>query len=649
MVQYNAGFSGEHYFLDKKLKLNFQFIGSNYTLQNAPIGTDAGSDGNLVSAAMNWNPTLALVTNGVYDQTNPSGQINPLALSAYSDDYSNVTQLLGIAGVSYKIFKDLTYNFLFGISTATSTRDAQIQGYVIGAGAPTGGAGQTSGAKLSTQTITHTLTYDKHLDNGINFRILAGYEFYQTSNLKYNTTTITGFAFNTAGGASYPNIAYYNDMGAGKQSTLSTNTVAPPKSQLQSYFARGEFGYKDRYHLTATIRADGSTKFGSNNRYGYFPSFGAGWDILNESFMKKNTLFSTLGIRVGWGQVGGQDGLAAGYSQLLAVPTTAGGINVSHYANPNLKWETLTSENAGIDYGFLNNRVFGYLDFFSKKTTNPLFPGTLSIPSAGATIWQNLPGYITNKGLEFSVSVAIIRNKDLTWNVNGNVEYVKNKFIYPALGTSPLYLTGSVNGQGVSSAFAQALANNQPIDVFYLRKFEGFDQNGIAKVASQASGYAGDPNPHFVVGFGTDVTYKKLSLQINAHGTFGNKIFNNTLVSVTNLGNIANGKNISKTLIGTQESLANPVSASTRFLQSGNYMKLGNATLSYNLGSFGNIIKGSRIFITGSNLFEITKYTGFDAEVNQDHNNAGVPSLGMDYIGYPTSRQITFGVNFSLY
>jgi len=651
LQQYNAAFSGEHTFLDKKLKINFVFIGSNYTLQSAPISTNAGSTGNLISAAMNWNPTLALVENGVYNQTNPSGQINPLALSAYTDDYSNVTQLMGIGGVSYKLLPGLTYNFLYGISSAVATRNAQLQGYIAATGSSFDGkgAGQTSYGNLSTQTITHTLTYEKKLTNGLNFRILGGYEYYETSNLNYKYTTVFGFNFNAPGKPAYPNIAYYNDMGAGTQGNLATGNQAPPKSELQSFFGRAEVGFNDKYHFTATVRDDGSTKFGVNNRYAIFPSFGFGWDILHENFMKKVSLLNTLGLRLGWGQVGGQDGLAAGYSQQLAVPSGGGGLSVQHYAQPGLKWETLTSANGGIDYGFLNNRVYGYLDVFSKKTTNPLFPGTLSVPSQGATIWQNLPGYITNKGFEFSIGVAIIRNANFTWNINANVEYVKNKFVYPALGTSPLVLTGGVNGQGVSSAFAQAIANNQPIDVFYLRQFQGFDQNGIAKVASQASTYVGDPNPHVILGVNTDLTYKKLSLQINTHGTFGNKIFNNTLVSVTNLGNIANGKNISKTLIGTQESLANPVSASTRFLQSGNYVKLGNATLSYNLGSLGNVIKGSRIFITGSNLFEITKYTGFDAEVNQDHNNNGIPSLGMDYIGYPTSRSITFGLTFSLY
>ncbi len=655
LKQYNATFSGQHYFLDKKLKINFLFIGSNYTLQSAPISTNAGSTGNLISAAMNWNPTLVLQrADGSYNQTNPSGQINPLALSTYSDDYSHVTQLMGIGGLSYTIIPGLTYNFLYGITSASATRNAQLQGYIAGTGSNFDGkgAGQVSSASIFTQTITHTLEYAKTIKNDLKVRALVGYEYYQTSNFNGTATTIYDFSFNAPGKPSYPGIKYWDDMSAGKQANLAVNNYSLPTTELQSYFARVELGYKDRYHLTGTIRDDGSTKFGVNNRHGIFPSVGASWDILEESFVKNIKFFSnnfnTLGLRLGWGRVGGQDGLIAGSSQLLAVPTS-GGLSVQHFGNPDLKWETLTSTNGGIDFGLFKNRVFGYFDVFSKKTTNPLFPGTLSVPSQGATIWQNLPGYITNKGFEFSLGFAVIRNKDFQWNISGNLEYVKNKFVYPALGGSPLFLTGSVNGQGVSSAYAEALAHNQPIDVFYLRQFSGFDNSGIAKVASQSSVYAGDPNPHYIVGFNTDVTYKKLSLQINTHGAFGYKIFNNTLVSVTNLGNIANGKNISKTLIGSQESLANPVSASTRFLQSGNFVKLGNATLSYNIGSVAKVFKTARIFVTGSNLFEITKYTGFDAEVNQDHNNNGVPSLGMDYIGYPTSRSVTFGLTFSLY
>jgi TonB-dependent starch-binding outer membrane protein SusC len=657
LKQYNATFSGDHSFLDKRLKINFVVIASHYTLQSAPISTNAGSTGNLISAAMNWNPTLALVENGQFNQKNPSGQINPLALSAYSDDYSNVTEILGIAGVSYQLLPGLTYNFLYGLSDAQATRQAQVQGYIAATGSNLDGqgGGQTGNAGLTTQTLTHTLTYDKHLNNGLNFKVLGGYEYYTTSNLNYQYTVVTGFNFNAPGGPNYPNIPYYNDMQAGNQANLRTISQAPPSSTLQSYFARAEINWHDKYYLTGTFRGDGSTKFGPSNRYGYFPSVGARWNILNENFMKDQTVFNVLGIRLGYGQVGGQDGLVAGASKTIAYPSgyngtsnASGGVTVINFGRADLKWETLTSADAGVDFGFFGNRVSGYIDVFTKKTTNALFPGTLSVPSQGSTIWQNLPGYISNKGFEISLTTTIIRTADLIWNFNVNMEYVKNKFSYPALGTSPLYLTGGVNGQGVSSAFAQALANNQPVDVFYLRTFTGFDQNGIAKVASQGSSYVGDPNPHVLLGINTDLTYKKLGISINTHGQFGNKIFNNTLVSVTNLGNIANGKNISKTLIGTQESQANPVSASTRFLQSGSFLKVGNMTLSYNLGNFGSYLKSAHVFVTGANLIEFTKYTGFDAEVNQDHNNNGIPSLGIDYIGYPTSRTVSVGLNFQL-
>jgi TonB-linked SusC/RagA family outer membrane protein len=658
LAQYNASFTGEHTYLDKRLKLNFEFIASNYTLQSAPISTNAGSTGNLISAAMNWNPTLRLVNpDGTYNQTNPSGQINPSALSAYTDDYSHVTQLFGLGGVAFTIIPGLVYNFLYGISYATSTRDAQLQGLIAATGSNFDGkgAGQISDATLSTQTITNTLSYTKQLNEKFNLRVLGGYEFYETSNLNYNLTSVYAFNFNVPGGPSYPNIAYYNDMQAGNQANLRVTSSAPPATTLQSYFARAEINYDNKYFLTGTFRADGSSKFGANNKYGYFPSVGARWNVLNEDFMKTNKTFNTLALRIGWGQVGGQDGLIAGASKSIATVSGFNGssnaappTSIINFASPNLKWETLTSTDGGIDFGFLGNRLVGYVDFFLKKTTSPIFPGTLPVPSIGATIWQNLPGYITNKGFELSLTGIIVSSKDFTWTVNGNMEYVRNKFIYSTLGTSPLFLTGGINGQGVSSAFAQAIANNQPIDVFYLRTFTGFDKAGIATVASQASSYVGDPNPHYVVGFGMDFSYKKWSLSMNSHGTFGNQIFNNTLLSVTNLGNISNGKNIAQTLIGTQESLANPVSASTRFLYSGSYMKLGNATIAYNLGGVGNIIKSSRIYVTGYNLFEITKYPGFDAEVNQDHNNSGIPSLGMDYIGYPTPRSVTVGVTFSL-
>jgi len=659
LEKYLATFNGQYKFLDSKLSLGFNLTASNYTEQIAPISSDAGSTGNLISAAMNWNPTLVMQrSDGSYNQTNPSGQINPLALSTYYDDRNNVTTILGSITGAYKILPNLEYRILYGANYGTGSRNMQLQGYIAATGGNADGKGEATiaAAQLFSQTITHTLNYTANLTHDLTLNALAGYEYWNTS-YKNQSTTVFGFNYNIPGGQAigYP---YYNNIQAGNQANLRSFSNMDPSVELQSYFTRAVLNFKDKYLLTGTFRADGSSKFGVNNRYAYFPSVAAAWNITNEKFMENNRIFNNLKLRIGYGQTGSQDGIPAGATQQLGqingYNSTPGGsapYSIVNYASPNLKWETVTSTDAGIDFSILHNRIYGYVDAFSKKTTNVLFLATLPVPSNGASIWKNLPdgAYVTNKGLEFSLGAAIVQQKDFNWNVNLNLEYVRNKFVYPALGTSPLYLTGSVTGQGVSSAFAEAIANGQPIDVFYLRKFLGFDKNGVAIVASQASSYQGDPNPHVIMGLSTDLNYKKWNLVINTHGAFGNKIYNNTLTSVTNLGNIANGKNISQTLIGTSESLANPVSASTRFLQSGDYIKMGNVTISYSAGNLGKFVKNANIFLTGSNLFEITKYTGFDAEVSADHNNNGVPSLGMDYIGYPTARTFTFGVNFALY
>lgn len=654
LEKYIANANGQYRFWDKRISLDFSLTASNYTEYLAPVSTDAGSTGNLISDAMNWNPTLRLVnSDGTYNQANPSKQVNPLALLAYYTDINNVTATLGNVALGFKITPDLEYKLLYGINYGVGNRDNQLLGLIGQTGGNADGKGQAfvASAKLFSQTLDHTLNYNHQFSEAFSLNAVAGYEYWTTS-WRNQSEYVYGFDYNVPGGPTL-NIPYYNNMQDGNQGNLRTTTIVDPSVELQSYFARAVLNFYDKYLITGTFRGDGSSRFGSNNRYAYFPSVAAAWNVSNESFMKNNTVFDNLKLRLGWGETGSQDGIPAGASKNLTWYTGYGGnVAVINFANPNLKWEKVTAEDVGIDFSILKSRVYGSIDGFYKKTTHVLFFAPAIQPSSNPNggQWTNLPdaAYITNKGLEASIGVAIIDKDNLHWNVNVNFEYVRNKFIYPAIGGSPLYLTGSITGQGVSSAFSEAIANNQPVDVFYLRKFTGFDQNGIAKVQSQASSYQGDPNPHVILGLNTDLSYKQWSININTHGAFGNKIYNNTATSVTNLGNIANGKNIAASLIGTQEGLANPVSASTRFLESGNYLKLGNATINYNIGKIAKVVKNANAFITGSNLFEITKYHGFDAEVNTDHNNNGVPSLGVDYIGYPSVRTFLVGINFTL-
>ena len=191
-----------------------------------------------------------------------------------------------------------------------------------------------------------------------------------------------------------------------------------------------------------------------------------------------------------------------------------------------------------------------------------------------------------------------------------------------------------------------------PLNAFFTRAFTGFDANGIAVYTDKGNSnyFAGSPNPKTVLGISSAFRYKMLSLSANFNGAFGQKIYNNTLNNVINVGSIQGGKNIAQSVFTNpaKESFANPVTASSRFIENGSYLKLANATLSYNIGTFAKVIKGANVFVTGQNLVTFTKFTGFDPEVNVDKNVNGVPSAGIEYTPYPSARTVTFGINFSL-
>ncbi len=660
--KYVASFNDQHKFLDKKLSLDFSLIAANVTEKIAPISNDAGSAGNIISLALIWNPTLPLVrSNGLYNQTNPSGQTNPLALSDAYNDQTSQTTLLGSMSAGYKITPDLEYKFLLGLNYGTGVRRQEIQGWIQSLGNPVGGSANVSDAQLFSETITHTLNYIKQITPRLNLNAVAGYEYWKTSflgsgifgskyDLNQSQTDIT------------PGYHYYNNIEAGDPGNRQTYSFKDPSVELQSYFGRAVLNYNDRYLLTATFRADGSSKFGENNKYAYFPSVAAAWNITNEDFMKNSSIFNSLKLRIGYGQTGNQEFNPTDAALSVQYYSSFNNSNVVHYGNPDLRWETVTSVDAGLDFTILKSKLWGFIDYFDKKTTNPIVDFPVSLPSAGGTLFKNMDGethptvgytqkaWITNKGVEVSLGAAIIEKTDLTWTISANATFVKNKFVSPEIAELPfLKNTGGLHGQGTSGAYSEAIANDQPLDAFYLPLFQGFDKTtGVQPPSGPPVFGVGDPNPSTYYGLTTELGYKKWSLSINAHGSFGNMIFNNTAMSVLNISNIIGGRNIASNLIGNGESTANPITPTTRFLEKGDYFKLGNATINYNLGKLGKYAKNINLYVSGNNLFVISKYTGFDPEVNIDKALNGIPSLGVDYIGYPTARTIIFGVNFSL-
>lgn len=645
---------GNYKFLDQKLTIDFNLI-AGHTLEDiGAVVNQVGSQGDLISSTLQWNPTQPFKDDNGFYIFPSNGSGNPLALIAAMDDKANVNTYLANISASYKIINGLEYKFLYAINHSSGYRNTNEYGWLQGYSGLSGvGAAAISNAVLTSQTFTHTLNYNKDIATNLHLSATAGFEYWK-SDYSNNTFSATGFNTNLTQETIIP--IRYTSMMANANTQSPPGTYVDPTTELQSYFGRVILNYGGKYYLTGTIRADGSSKFGENNKYGYFPSVAGKWIISNEDFMRNNTLFSMLALRASWGRTGNQE-FPAGASQeqfAFTAFNTAGQINV---ANPDLKWETTDSYDFGLDYNLFHGRVYGEIDYYNKNTSDILFQSTAIQPAPASNYWINIPGNLINKGFEFAIGATIIQKKDFSWDLSFNIANNKNKltnFYAPGTKTPLKILTGTIDGQGVSGTLSQVITNNQPVNEFYLKPFGGFDDKGNqvgldgAPLTTEDPIFAGDPNPHTLYGISTTLEYKKWTLTINGGGAGGYKIYNNTRTSVTNISGILQGRNIDEAAFNSDEQPSSSVGASTRFLESGNYFKLRNATVSFNAGNVGKYVHDLNLFVSGSNIFIITKFTGFDPEVNIDKSSGGYPSRSIEYIPYPTPRVITFGLNFSL-
>lgn len=650
LKKYTGSFNGNFKFLESKnLGLDVNLLSSQFNEKIAPITTDAGFTGSLISQALSWNPTQPL-RNADGSLFIENGRIvNPLAMSEAYNDNSKVSTILGSVSPYYKITPWLEFRMLASINYSTGVRRASTRSFINLEGVQEkpdqgflGGYASYSSSELITQQFTNTLTFNKEIASRLNLNALVGYEYTNYIN-KGSNMNATGFG-------NIP-VDYTDALQATAPANRKMSSYNDPKTQLQSYFARAILNYADKYLLTATFRADGSTRFGADNKYGYFPSFSAAWNIKNETFLSDTEWLDQLKIRAGYGRTGNQEFPSGSAQQRYAFGYNQGGQTLTGVNNKNdkLKWQADEQTNIGVDFGLFKSRLTGSIDYFRKTTTDLLFPQIPFYPSAaGASVtWVNLPGKIKNNGVELTLNGNIIDKENISWSLGGNATFIKNK----VQDVPGIINTGSLNGQGLSDVTLEVIQNGLPLFAMVTRRFEGLDNNGFSKYTDDGFTYyyVGNPNPSVILGISTDFRYKKLTLGLNFNGSLGQDVYNNTANSVLPITNLGT-RNVASALLnsGILESLANPISASSRYIEKGDYLKLANATISYNVGNIGKAIKGLNVYVNGQNLFVLTKYTGFDPEVNVDKSVNGVPSAGIEYVPYPSARTFNFGVNFSL-
>jgi TonB-dependent starch-binding outer membrane protein SusC len=635
--------NASHALLDDKIKLDLQFTASNVKNEYAPITNDAGFEGSLIGAVLQTNPTIPVYdASGKFFTTGVGGFRNPASMLELIDDSDDINRYLGNFSASYTFVKNLTYKGTIGIDESKAVRetflDPGLTGYTgtqnirgIDVASVTGnGRGISQQLKLQSLLVEHTLNYQRDLNNNSSLQVLGGFSYqrFKTSpaiDVRWNTSTENVL------------VKDLNDF-SDRLPIFGDST----KSELQSYFGRAIYNLNDKYLVTGTVRVDGSSKFGENNKYATFPAVAVRWKIMNEDFAPKE-MFDDLSLRLNFGITGNQEFPA--YASLAIKQANFNGSSTTiTAASPDLKWETTTQYGAGIDFAILKNKLSGTLDYFNKSTEDLLFLQDYAQPAAVPRRWVNLPGKVINNGLEVGLNLDAVRKTKFSWDVQYNMTFLKNEV--KDFGNRNV-ITGNISGQGLSGAYSQVITNGESLASFNVPIFGGFDANGLGLYPNaDAAVIVGSAIPTFTAGLTNNFTFGKFNASFFLNAATGFYLYNNTANAYFLKGNLVTGRNVTTDVANSNESPINSGEVSTRFIEKGDFLRLSNANLGYTFDvSNMKTFKSLRLSLSAQNLFLITDYSGLDPEINTNKERNGVPSRGIDYTAYPSARTFSFGIN----
>ncbi|MBT28020.1 MAG: SusC/RagA family TonB-linked outer membrane protein [Thalassobius sp.] len=608
----------------------------------------------IVSNMLQLNPTTAPYTNG--EPTLLENMLNPFTREKiYSDEAVNHRILANISP-SLEILDGLIYKLNLGIDYSTTNRDVQYKPYSLLEDYINGSLNTVNTNNKNT-LVENTLTYSL-LKEKSSFTFLLGHS-YQNTFEHQKSFSLEGFSDNGID-------PRYQDQISGESTPTYLNTYAI-ENELQSFFGRVNYGFDEKYLITATMRADGSSKFGGNNKYGYFPSVALGWNIMNEDFLSGSSKISNLKLRASWGKTGNQE-IPSKITKLSYTDSKADndtypidgtessiedypyGTIYTRLANPDIQWEVSSQTNIGLDFAFFNSKISGTIDYFNKVSENILLEVTPADPIQPTTkYWTNIPDMeIKNSGVEFSLDYQSDLNKEFVFNVGGNISYTSNE-----VQNSPykVLTTGAAQGAGQTDATINGNINGERIGSFYMQEFMGIGEDGLS-ILSDERKVVGSALPDVIYALYVNMQYKNFDLGINFNGVSGNKVYNHTAMSLFTKGLLAS--NFNTTDLPTQyanEDFTNSNNVSTRYLENGSFLRLNNATLGYNLKpsliGLDQVVSNIRLSITGQNLFVISDYTGYDPEINSNLSLDGIQTFGIDYFNYPKARTVLFSLNVS--
>jgi len=642
----SAGLSANKKLFNGRLKIGAGLDIASINDQFPLITDNAGFEGDLLAAALKSNPTAniyipdSLDKNGnkIPEQLSVS-EPNPIAMLQYSDLRANTLRALARINADLLITEGLTWKNIVGLDKSLSKRTDAYSSNLQAQGIADRGRLYIADLQRNNNTWSSFLDFNRDFGN-IELNALAGYE-YQKINRYSSDILVTDFATDNLD-------LMLNNMSYGV-SAIPINS-SRPIDELQSVFARVNVGLNNKLYLNGSVRVDGSTRFGSGSRYGIFPAISAKYILIEESGSINN-----IAVRASYGATGNQEFDHNLYSLRLrnsdndfpdgGGPATTGGQANEAFENENLQWESTQQFGAGTDFAFLNYKLTGSLDVYRKNTQNLLLKVDAAQPAPAPFSWENVDGDIVNFGLELALDYLAVNNSNFTWDIGTVIGYNTNT----VRNLANTYNTATINGQGLTGAYAQRIANDQPLFAYFLREFGGYDDNGISIYPEgDVQKFVGaSPIPKVNVGLTNTLKFNKFDLNFFLNGLFGYHLYSNTENAFFTKGAFNNGRNVTADVINSNEGSLNAPDVSTRFLYKGDFVRLQNLTLGYTLPINTDFVDGIRIFLTGSNLLTFTSYPFQDPEVNVNKSLDGIPSFGIDYTAYPRARTIQLGANIN--
>ena len=618
-----------HMMLDNKLKLGLKVSPSFSNRNNTPYNQRAGYFGGVFTNVLKFNPTYPVKNaDGSYYEYATTTIRNPVALLNEISDVGENLRVLTSATAEYELISGLNAKVTLGLDRESYNRNI-YEPNTLPYAASIGGQAAVQNTQRKNDHFNTTLNYSNSSMN-----VLAGYEFQEFTNSGFGATT-KGFVTDAW---------LYNNMGGATDFTTAPYSFKN-QNRLVSFFGRVAYSMGGKLNVMATLRREGSSRFGDDNKWGVFPSASVGFRVTDD-----------IKLRASYGVAGNQE--IGNYRSLVTLGSGANaviggqllsGVAANQLANPDLKWETTSDINFGVDFALMDNKITGSVDMYSKTTEDMLVEVNVPQPAVVTTKLDNV-GSVENSGLEFFINSVNMSTKDMSWNTSFNFSTNKNNVV--SLGKDVEYIvTGQVGGAGLSGVQSAIIKPGEAFGTFFGYELSGYDADG-QEILSTDGGplddgrrILGSPHPDYTFGMTNQITFGSIDFSFYIWSVQGNEILNNTRLEYQRPSNPFNNINLfSETADDVNDGLGSEaaVALTDKFIEDGSFIRLQNVTIGYTLktGQFKNL----RFYLSADNLITLTDYSGFDPEVSTISGLAE----GIDYTNYPKAKTISFGINVGL-